>query len=205
MIVKKFKVGDRVELLKADRFIGPKVGWAGTVIAIRESSYLVEFDNKFSTGHDGEGRGKDRHCWWVCATDIKNVTLEKIIIYRDGDRVYAKDINTGKTAKAICSEDDEFDFGFGARLALERLTEEAPKPEVMLNCKFVVTASTSSLITVGKVYEVKNGKFVGDSGSLYPSYANLHTFEELKNYMSGEASYPSVFAFGRIDVLQIVE
>ena len=46
----------------------------------------------------------------------------KIIIYRDGKRVIAKD-KDGNVAEAKCHPDDEFDFKVGAKLAFHRLME----------------------------------------------------------------------------------
>jgi len=58
------KIGDRVDSLFGK----------GTVIAIGNDKYCVEFDN-FTKGHDGNGvkdingnivnYGKKNHCWWI--------------------------------------------------------------------------------------------------------------------------------------------
>ena len=44
-----------------------------------------------------------------------------ISIFRSGRAVYAEDSISGKVRKAVCSEEDEFDPGYGAMLALSRL------------------------------------------------------------------------------------
>lgn len=53
---------------------------------------------------------------------------ETIVIYRDGNTVVAVNKNTHEKAIARCHPDDEFDFGIGAKIALERLTEKDTEP-----------------------------------------------------------------------------
>ncbi|MBO5969444.1 MAG: hypothetical protein J6S14_13200, partial [Clostridia bacterium] len=81
---------------------------------------------------------KNRGCVW----DERGLELVKekkekkpskntaIVIYRKGDDTIALDKDTGKTAKATCSKDDEYDFYTGAKLALGRLTEPTRKFKV---------------------------------------------------------------------------
>lgn len=54
------------------------------------------------------------------------VDSEKVILYRNGREVVAKDPYTGKTAVAKCNPSDEFDFATGAKIALERLLGSDP-------------------------------------------------------------------------------
>ena len=46
---------------------------------------------------------------------------EKIIVYRDGQKVIALDKRTGEKAEARCNPSDPFDFNIGARIAFDRL------------------------------------------------------------------------------------
>lgn len=55
---------------------------------------------------------------------------EPIIIYSAGDKVIALDKNTGRTGRAKCSPDDNFDFYIGADLAYARLRERAQREEM---------------------------------------------------------------------------
>lgn len=57
---------------------------------------------------------------------------EKVVIYRNGQSVIAKDVNSGKTAEARCNPADAFDFAIGAKLALERLTGERSEEKARL-------------------------------------------------------------------------
>lgn len=45
-----------------------------------------------------------------------------IVVYRDGDTVTARDLETGETASAVCSKKDTFDIRTGAFIAMSRLT-----------------------------------------------------------------------------------
>lgn len=56
------------------------------------------------------------------ASECEEVSEGKIIIYRKGKEVIAKNTETGETAKATCHPDDAFDFNIGAKLAFKRLT-----------------------------------------------------------------------------------
>ena len=49
-------------------------------------------------------------------------TPPRIVVYRDGDTVTVKDLETGETASAVCSKDDTFDLHTGAFIAMSRLT-----------------------------------------------------------------------------------
>ena len=74
-------------------------------------------------GHGGYGEwaGKDGHCWWLSINEFESYKDEKIVIYREGNKVIAKNLATKKTTEAKCHADDTFDFKIGAKLALERL------------------------------------------------------------------------------------
>lgn len=104
---------------------------------------------------------------------------ECIVIYRKGEETVALDKTTGKQAVARCSQQDEYDFYTGAKLAFERLTgtEEEQKhvncrcslnlPKKYFNGKAVCICESSGF-TIGKVYEFKDGRTVDDDGDLRP-------------------------------------
>lgn len=114
----KFKVGDKVRILDGSKIknytggwvMSDRVGKIGTIRAVNTDyhdgrvSYLLE---EFYCRYDERG--------------LELVEPEKIIIYRNGAEVIAKNIFTGKTGVAKCSPEDEFNFEIGAKLALERL------------------------------------------------------------------------------------
>lgn len=68
------EVGDRVVMLKNDNR-EKLFDLEGTIIIKDpvDNQYCVEFD-EYISGHDGAGRGKDGHCWWVLGKEIKLVS-----------------------------------------------------------------------------------------------------------------------------------
>lgn len=74
----KFKVGDRVKGVK-DIF----TDYVGTIIyddGTNWKNLLVEFDQPSHAFHDGDGKGKDGHCFWVgdCEITLINDKLDKL-------------------------------------------------------------------------------------------------------------------------------
>lgn len=132
---------------------------------------------------------------------------EKICIIRHGNKVIAKDLNSARVGVARCNPSDTFDYVTGAKIAIERLfgVEEVSVPGYekkpsLLNCKFVVTRKASAVgLTVGKIYSVTNGKFVGDYGSAFPTLSTLSTFEDLLKYMRCD------FSARPVEIIKVVE
>jgi hypothetical protein len=77
----------------------------------KHSEKLYTVIKKFSSKLDGR----------VLRQSKQDNKPDKIVIYANGLEVIAKDVITGKTAKAKCSFDDTFDFYVGAQIALLRL------------------------------------------------------------------------------------
>lgn len=110
----EIKVGDTVKVV-ADH---EKEGETGTVRMIR----CVRNGTKFyGVRFDGEKYG-----YAFLKHEIEKVKTKKtpprIVVYRDGDTVTVKDLETGETASAVCSKDDTFDLHTGAFIAMSRLT-----------------------------------------------------------------------------------
>lgn len=107
----------------------------------------------------------------VITTDCKTTTAKMY----DGKKFI-------KSAKAVCSPDDKFDFGIGSALALERLVgnSEATLPEeTWYNGKVVCVDNqhNETLYTSGKIYEFKDGYMINNN--------NLNTrFHNFKEFMS---------------------
>ena len=127
-----FKVGDRVEVIKP--WCSAKVGDVGVIKWGFNGKYSVEFERKSEGFHDCEGHTKDYHGHWMLDEHLKLLDdKEEIVITHDGKTVTAKLTKNGETVKtsnARCHPDDEFDFGIGAKLAVERLTTTEPKFKV---------------------------------------------------------------------------
>lgn len=74
------------------------------------------------------------------------------------------------TATAQCSPDDSFDFDEGARIAFERLCGRDPFPEKpkAYNGRMICAESPYPWWTVGKIYEVVDGRITANDGDVYP-------------------------------------
>lgn len=63
----------------------------------------------------------------------------------------------------------------------KKLNNDTPLLTSLLNCKFTVVKDDDDL-TKGKIYEVKNGKFVNDRGDCFPLGVTLKDENDLKKY-----------------------
>ena len=80
------------------------------------------------------------------------------------------------TATAKCSPGDTFDFDEGARIAFERLSGRDPFPEKpertekpeTYNGRMLCVESPFVWWTVGKIYDVVNGRITADDSCVYP-------------------------------------
>lgn len=80
------------------------------------------------------------------------------------------------TATAKCNPGDTFDFEEGARIAFERLCGRDPFPgnqkcaatPEAYNGRMICAESPCPWWTVGKIYEVVDGRITADDGDVYP-------------------------------------
>lgn len=182
----KYKIGDKVRVKECLAGINLK-GKIGKVIAIgRIYDYGIEFDEPIVTGHSCGGRGKCGCCRWGYEIELEPAGGKKIVITTDGQTTLARlyeDKKIVKTAKAICSPDDEFDFIAGAELAFERLTKNKVKKPTYYSGKVVcVKARSEAAYTVGKIYEFKDGRVRIDNGCTFPSGDPIKSLDEWNNF-----------------------
>lgn len=109
----EIKVGDTVKVT-ADPLLKGKTGIVRRIYCSKNGKpYVVRFDG-------------GNFCWSFSDHEIVKVKSKKtpprIVVYRNGDTVTAKDLKTGEKASAVCSKDDTFDFHTGAFIAVSRLT-----------------------------------------------------------------------------------
>ena len=96
-----------------------------------------------------------------------------IVITSDGVTTTATR-RIGKTIQAIatakCNPCDTFDFDEGARIAFERLCGRDPFPEKpkAYNGRMICAESPYPWWTVGKIYEVVDGRITANDGDVYP-------------------------------------
>lgn len=117
----EIKVGDTVKVTIKNHI---REGEIGTVKKIHHIGIGL---NKYEVSFDDNGYGN-----FFSKDEIEKVKPEKkvkskktppcIVVYRDGDTVTVKDLETGEEASAVCSKDDTFDLHTGAFIAMSRLT-----------------------------------------------------------------------------------
>lgn len=111
----KIKVGDTVKVTMKSH---TKEGEIGTVKSIVQRGNR---SNIYSVQLNGDGYGST-----FLEHEIEKVkpkkTPPRIVVYRDGDTVTVKDLETGEEASAVCSKKDTFDIHTGAFIAMSRLT-----------------------------------------------------------------------------------
>lgn len=187
--MRKFKVGDRV-IVNGSSVTKKFDNAIGTVLDVDSNGILgVKFDKDIG-GHHLGGLCKLGYGWWLNSSsgNIKHYhDKDKIIIYRSGNKVVAKDCKTNKECISRCHPDDEFDFNVGAKLAFDRLvgnveSKPEPKPKYY-NGKVVCVDSFTELTTKGKIYEFVDGYLTYDTGD--KSCDAVHSFEDIcKSFMS---------------------
>lgn len=113
------------------------------------------------------------------APKTKRAPQPVIVITSDGVTTKAtRRIGNANQAVAIakCNPGDTFDFDEGARIAFERLCGRDPFPEKperptipeAYNGRMICVEAPYSWWTVGKIYEVVDGRITADDGDVYP-------------------------------------
>lgn len=120
----------------------------------------------------------------------------KIVITTDGTTTRAVLYDGHKLireAKAICSKDDTFDFGTGAKIAFERLTAKPavkakPKKELKpLNTKVFIIDGYDDFKS-GHIYEIKDGKIIDNDGWKFPLDGIFYNMNDVQEYFNGSFS-----------------
>lgn len=139
-----FKVGDRVKCIKAHDGNSTIVGKTGTVCAVVDELNVVavKFD-EYVNGHDLQAgcRCKYGYGWNVAPEKLELIPRPKskhdpkIIIYRQGDKTFAKyvvDKSVVAETCATCSPEDTFSFITGAQLAFARFIQHYDTKPILL-------------------------------------------------------------------------
>lgn len=171
----KFKVGDKVRINRnARKNSVPRryIGVEGEIVETGTWRLLVKVPKRDLP-------------LVVTEKAIDLIRPEKIIIYRNGAEVVAKNTATGKTGVAKCNPADEFDFNTGAKLAFERLTNPEPEKPKYYTGKVVCVSAFSDFFTKGKVYEIKDGVGKDDEGTQI-THKPVKSFKEFNQKMVSE-------------------
>ena len=187
-----FKIGDKVKRI-SNPYDDVKIGTTGIVTKINDGydTVRVKID---CTGVKGT---------WAYSYIEKVDDQPTTIIYRKGRETIAtlKDGNQIiKTAKAICNPKDEFNAEYGAKLAFARLygMDEQVTETLLNGIKDVKTDGNFKArcikthdagLTVGKVYEFKNGYSRWNDGARLPQFesngiSSFRNFTDLEKWFS---------------------
>ena len=198
----KFKVGDEVRILDGSKIRGYRGNFVDRMKDyIGETATIRDVD-----GHEPIGYYLKGYPYIWDERGLELASPETIVIYRKGNEVIALDKSTGKKAIARCNPADTFDFMTGAKLAFERLTSTRE----LLNTKICITdipfTPSTCHLTVGKIYEVKDGKFTNDAGDIYPLCDPLHNIEELRGYLAHNGQ-PQIMYYASVSInfVEVVE
>lgn len=145
-----------------------KINLGGSALIVdvpQPVSVLRDLDQMFSRG---QAAGLAVH-----RQTAKRAPQPVIVITSDGvtttaTRRIGKAIDA--TATAQCNPGDTFDFDEGARIAFERLCGRDPFPEKpkAYNGRMICAESPYPWWTVGKIYEVVDGRITANDGDVYP-------------------------------------
>ena len=202
----KFKVGDLVKVRDdleqghtyymedrsaQDGAVSEMIELAGKYVTITEvqpnKKYLVSGGRK----------------WNFVDEMLEPIVIQKIVITTDGlttlARLYEGE-KVVKSAKAVCSPEDTFDFAVGAQLAYNRLMygtdynpaevafkpESKPAPETVKGYSvMVVCVKDAPGLTAGKVYTFGGGTVIDDDGDERPQ-SGTRKVESLTDFWAKE-------------------
>lgn len=147
---KKFKVGDKVSVVKPTKEHGKLKGEIAEItFIVPDKQYQYRYVLAFEHQED---------CYYFKADELKLVSREEIIIYRDGNNIIALDKATKCKGIVRYNPVDDFNFDTGAKLAFERLQDIKGKREVY-NGKIVCIKGCCEFET-GRIYNVVDGKLI---------------------------------------------
>lgn len=156
-------------------------GGSTLIVDVPQSlSVLRELDQMFSRAQTTESAAHRQ--------TAKRAPQPVIVITSDGvtttaTRRIGKAIQATATAK--CNPGDRFDFDEGARIAFERLCGRDPFPEKpkAYNGRMICAESPYPWWTVGRIYEVVDGRITANDGDVYPprSLAPYRDAEDAKH------------------------
>lgn len=147
---KKFKVGDKVSIVKPTKEHGKLKGEIAEItFIVPDKQYQYRYVLAFEHQED---------CYYFKADELKLVSREEIIIYRDGNNIIALDKASKCKGIARYNPVDDFNFDTGAKLAFERLQDIKGKREVY-NGKIVCIKGCCEF-EAGRIYNVVDGKLI---------------------------------------------
>ena len=189
----KYKVGDKVRI-RAWKDMAREYGMNGGSIRIPQSfvpemrKYCGKVMTIASNKYDCYAMKEDPDGWTFSKEMFEPVGktpefASGVTLYREDRKVIAIDRHTRNVGVAYCAPEDEFDFCTGAELALARLAgreKPAVLPPKYYSGEIVCIDATASF-TVGKVYNVKDGKFYDDNGEVHGKPYPFISLDDINN------------------------
>mgnify|MGYP007116349595 CR=1 FL=1 len=182
----KFKVGDRIELIRSIHFTHACIGDKGKVVSanynvVGDACYGVQMDVKRPFYHSCHGKAADgygQYLWESCLKLVEDKPTRefKLIITSSGDTttaklIHGKDIN--KEATVTRYGKDEYSEKAAVEAVVKKIfsedekENEANKP---YNGKAVWTSDNESVYTKGKIYKFVDGRIKHDLGYTIGGY-----------------------------------
>lgn len=179
----KFKIGDKVTILDGKDISDYTGGWAGDMRPLVGQTATIDAVSPYPGDRIGYYLKGDKDAsgfvWDERGLELVETKPEKIIIYRCGRSVFAKDLVRRTIAEAKCSPEDTFDFYKGAQLALDRLMHQSiTQPPKYYTGKLVCIQSSSRWWTVGKVYNAVDGVIHDDDGDGRGPHRSVESFNQ---------------------------
>lgn len=182
----KFKVGDKVRV---------KTGLVSGICydGVYLTYGMMKLGGKILTVEQAEAGGYYRlndgcgYCWTESTLEpIK----EKLVIYREDNKTIAKYYKGDKTvtAEAKCAPEDEFNFEYGAKLAMNRAIEKMKEEEIGYSWVKCVgyRQKDEFYFTIDKLYKIyDNGHIMSDRGFDYgDDEEEFNTKEKVLKFLS---------------------
>ena len=180
----KFKVGDKVRV-KKDLVIG---NWYGkdTFSSGMKDSLGGVFEVEKIVGYGYILSCSDIHIYTdEMLEPVDDAIPEKLVIYRNSNKTIAKYYKGNKTvtAESKCAPEDEFDFEYGAKLAMDRAIEKMKEEEIGYSWVRCVgyRQKREFNFTVGGKYKIfSNGRITDDMGY---TYISKETKEDMLSFL----------------------
>lgn len=141
---------------------------------LRDLDHLRELDQMFSRAQTAESAAHRQTTESAAHRQTKKRAPQPVIVITSDGVTTTATRRIGKaiqaTATAKCNPGDRFDFDEGARIAFERLCGRDPFPEKpkAYNGRMICAESPYPWWTVGKIYEVVDGRITANDGDVYP-------------------------------------
>jgi len=184
----QYTVGDKVKIIKNNCGHHFKLGEIVTITKVNSTNYYAA-NREGSQWYIRDTEVEPFYEVVNCKTknyDKSNIELHITTAGRYTYGVLKENGVVTKRAGAKCHEADEFDFKVGTQLVMQRLgltnNNSQAKYEYYNGDVVGIVNSEADSITKGKIYHIKDGRFIDDIGKLRPMtfpLINLNGWEDI--------------------------